>query len=158
MARELLVLWAGRHQRGPWQSLCADYQQRIARMMPVREQAIKVRATGDDLARRRAEGEALLAASPQPCWGIALDPRGEAISSEEWSRRLTRLRQEWPHAVVFYLGSDLGLDPAVLSAARQVLSFGPITLGHELARLVLHEQLYRALSIEAGINYHRTPL
>ena len=79
-------------------------------------------------------------------------------SSEQLAERLARLREEWPHPVAFVIGSDLGLDRAVLDAARFVLSFGPLTLTHELARVVLYEQLYRALTIEAGMSYHREPL
>jgi len=69
-----------------------------------------------------------------------------------------RWRAEWPHPVVFYLGSDLGLDPGIVESCRLNLAFGRITLPHALARLVLLEQLYRALSITAGIPYHRATL
>jgi 23S rRNA (pseudouridine1915-N3)-methyltransferase len=55
------------------------------------------------------------------------------------------------------IGSDLGLDRAVLNASRWTLSLGRLTLSHELARVVLYEQLFRALSIEAGMSYHREP-
>ncbi len=56
------------------------------------------------------------------------------------------------------IGSDLGLAEEVLRGVRESISLGPLTLPHELARLVLYEQLYRALSIGAGIKYHREPL
>jgi 23S rRNA (pseudouridine1915-N3)-methyltransferase len=79
-------------------------------------------------------------------------------SSEQLAERLARLKREWPHPVAFLIGSDLGLDRPVLDQARAVLSLGPLTLSHELARVVLYEQLYRALSIEAGMSYHREPL
>lgn len=59
--------------------------------------------------------------------------------------------------MVFLIGSDLGLDHSVLESARWTLSLGRLTLSHELARVVLYEQLYRALSIEAGMSYHRLP-
>jgi 23S rRNA (pseudouridine1915-N3)-methyltransferase len=78
------------------------------------------------------------------------------VSSVELARRLARLRREWPHSIAFLLGSDLGLDPRLVAGARWVLSLGPLTLGHELARLVVYEQLYRALCLDAGINYHRS--
>lgn len=162
MARELLICWAGRHRRDAWDRLCADYRRRIARWTPIREVAVKApfraRGAGQGKARRAAEGAALLAALPEPCWLVALDRRGEALSSEELARRLEALRHEWPHPVAFAIGSDLGLDPEVLESARLRLSLSALTLPHELARLVLHEQLYRALSIPAGIQYHRGPL
>ena len=101
--------------------------------------------------------QALVGALPQPSYCVALDSRGEALASPAFAERLGRLRREWPHPVVFLVGSDLGLDLALLPGVRWVLSFGPLTLSHELARLVLYEQLYRALSIEAGMSYHREP-
>ena len=155
--RELLILWAGRHQRRSWEELCARYRERIARSVPIRELAVKARggAGREGALRARAEGEAILAALPDPAWLIALDPRGKAMTSEAFAAELGRLRREWPHPVAFALGSDEGLAPAVVASARQVLSFGPMTLSHELARLVLYEQLFRALEIARGSRYHR---
>jgi 23S rRNA (pseudouridine1915-N3)-methyltransferase len=155
MGREFLILSAGRRHRGPWETICDDFRARIGKFAKVEDRRLKARTSGEAADRRRHEGKLLLEASPDPCWGIALDSDGPRYTSEAWSRHLVRLKRRWPHPVVFYLGSDVGLDPAVLEAGREVLSFGPMTLSHDLARAVLYEQLYRALSIEAGINYHR---
>ena len=157
MARELVVVWAGRHQRSNWEDLCASYRKRIARFATVRDVPVRARADAEDPQRQRIEGAALLAALPPSAWIFALDSRGETLSSQQLAERLSRLKEEWPHPVAFLIGSDLGLDRAVLEASRAVLSFGPMTLSHELARLVLYEQLFRALSIEAGMSYHREP-
>jgi len=155
MSREYLIVWAGRHQRRGWDEICDRYRKRIARVTPVRELPVKVRGNASDAERRRAEGEAILAALPDPAWLIALDAGGEALSSRRFADELTRLRRDWPHPVAFALGSDAGLDETVRTAARRVLSFGPMTLSHELARVVLYEQLYRVTSIQAGTGYHR---
>ncbi|HEV8578142.1 MAG TPA: 23S rRNA (pseudouridine(1915)-N(3))-methyltransferase RlmH [Thermoanaerobaculia bacterium] len=158
MGRELAVLWAGRHQRSNWEEICASYRRRIVHLAVVRDVPVRARAGADDPQRLRLEGQALLAALPPSAWSFALDSRGEMLTSEQLADRLARLRKEWPHPVAFLIGSDLGLDRPVLEAARAVLSLGPLTLSHELARLVLYEQLFRALSIEAGMSYHREPL
>jgi 23S rRNA (pseudouridine1915-N3)-methyltransferase len=158
VAREIAVLWAGRHQRSLWEEICDSYRRRIARLAPVRDVPVRARAAADDPQRRSAEGQALLAALPPSAWSFALDRRGEPLTSERFAERLARLREEWPHPVAFLIGSDLGLDRAVLESARAVLSLGPMTLSHELARVVLYEQLFRALSIAAGMSYHREPL
>lgn len=158
MGRELIVAWAGRHRRDAWDRLSRDYRERIGRWMPIREVVVKTKGTGPGKERMAAEGEALLAALPDPCWLVALDRRGTGLSTEELARRIGKLRREWPHPVAFALGSDLGLDPAVLERARLRLSLSALTLPHELARLLLYEQLYRVLSIHAGIQYHRGPL
>ncbi len=155
MARQLMILWAGRHQRAPWEALCSEYRTRIKRYAALSDQRIKVRAGGNDPARRRAEGRALEAALPEPCWTIALDVRGKMLSSEGLAAEIGRLADEWPHPVAFLIGSDLGLDAEVARRARRRLSLGPMILGHQLARLVLYEQLYRAISINRGIKYHR---
>jgi len=158
VARELAVVWAGRHQRSNWEEICASYRKRIARLATVRDVPVRARAAPDDPQRMKAEGAALLAAVPPSAWTFALDSRGEMLSSEQLAARLSRLKEEWPYPVAFLIGSDLGLDRAVLDGARAVLSLGPLTLSHELARVVLYEQLFRALSIEAGMSYHREPL
>jgi 23S rRNA (pseudouridine1915-N3)-methyltransferase len=158
MARKLIVMWAGRHRRDEWEHLCSRYRDRISNFIEISDVPVKTPKGGPDRVRIAAEGEALLAALPDPCWVVALDRRGKAPSSLELARKLETLQEEWPHPVAFLLGSDLGLSEEVLRGARERLSFGPLTLPHELARLVLYEQLYRALSIRAGIKYHREPL
>jgi 23S rRNA (pseudouridine1915-N3)-methyltransferase len=157
LSRELAILWAGRHQRSTWEDLCASYRRRMERLAPVRDLPVRARVGPNDPQRLRAEGQALLAALPPNAYPVALDSRGEALASGVFAERLGRLRGEWPHAIGFLIGSDLGLDAGVLGQARWVLSLGPLTLSHELARVVLYEQLYRALSIGAGMSYHREP-
>ncbi len=159
MGRELIVAWAGRHQRGEWERLCAGYRRRIRRLAPVRDLPVRARGNVGDARRRlRAEGEALLAALPDPCRIVAVDRRARARSSVDLAEWLAGVARDWPHPVAFLVGSDLGLSEEVLERARDGLSLGPLTLPHELARLVLYEQIYRALAIRAGIQYHREPL
>jgi 23S rRNA (pseudouridine1915-N3)-methyltransferase len=158
VARELVILWAGRHHRSGWEEICSSYRRRIAHMATIRDTPVRARASSEDPQRRRLEGQALLAALPRPSWPIALDSRGEIVDSTQLAERLARIKTEWPHPVAFVIGSDLGLDRAVTDEARWVLSLGRLTLSHELARVVLYEQLYRTLTIEAGMSYHREPL
>jgi 23S rRNA (pseudouridine1915-N3)-methyltransferase len=157
VARELVIAWAGRHQRSGWEEICASYRKRIERFLPVRDLPVRARAAAEDPQRKKAEGQALLAALPDPCWPIALDSRGDSVDSGQLAERLSRVKSEWPHPIAFLIGSDLGLDAPVVDSARWVLSLGRLTLSHELARVVLYEQLFRALSIEAGMSYHREP-
>jgi 23S rRNA (pseudouridine1915-N3)-methyltransferase len=157
MGREIVVLWAGRHQRDAWDALCGRYRQRIERFVPLRERAVKAGA-GAGPTRLAAEAAALRQALPPHAWSVALDRRARALSSPDLARWLSERSEAWPHPIVFLVGSDLGLDRDLVRECRTRLSFGPLTLPHELARLVLYEQLYRALSINAGIKYHRGPL
>jgi 23S rRNA (pseudouridine1915-N3)-methyltransferase len=158
MAREYRIVWAGRHRRDEWEGLCGRYRKRIESFRAIRDVPVRVPSGGEDSKRLVKEGRALLGALPEPCWSIALDRRGRTMSSRELATRLGRLNDDWPHPVAFLIGSDLGLSREVLTGCRETLSFGPMTLPHELARLLLYEQLYRALSINSGIKYHREPL
>ena len=158
MGRQIQILWAGRHERDEWEDLCGRYRKRILHYLPIEDRVVRTRLVRDPKARQRAESEALEQALPKSAWVVALDRRGRQMSSEHFSRWLQSLRSEWPHPVVFVLGSDLGLGDSFLERARERLSLGKMTLPHNLARLILYEQIYRALSITAGMQYHREPL
>ncbi len=86
---------------------------------------------------------------------IRLDERGEAWTSHDLSKRLARWRDAGEDAVSFVIGGADGTSPAVASAARHTISFGVQTWPHRLVRVLIAEQVYRALSIEAGSPYHR---
>lgn len=122
--------------------------------MVTREVVVRSRVAGG-AERLAAEGRAILAALPSPCRLVVLDRDAKPTSSEELARRLESWREEWPHPVVFAVGSDLGLANEVSKRSDWRLSFGPITLPHEMARLILWEQLYRAVAISSGSSYHR---
>lgn len=158
MSRELLVVWAGRHRRDNWDGLCGRYRARIARFVKLTEIPVRSRGNPEPERRLRTEGEAVIAAVPQHAWTVALDRQGKQRSSREIAVWLEKRLQEWPHPLAFLVGSDLGLDEAVRSSAREQFSLGSLTLPHELAKLVLYEQIYRGFCITAGIKYHREPL
>lgn len=155
MALEFRILWAGRRSPPDWERLCGDYRERIAAFHPIVEHPVRVRESGEDPGRLRREGEALVAAAPADGLWIGLDRRGKTFDSDAWAAEVARWRREWSRPVVFFLGSDLGLDEPLLGRCRLRLSLGPLTLPHALARLVALEQLYRALSRQSGFPYHR---
>jgi len=101
---------------------------------------------------KRAEGERLLGAVEGAGLVVALDEHGRRYDSVEFSRQLaTWMRSETP---TFVLGGAAGLSRPVLDRAGAVVSLSGLTLAHQLARIVLMEQLFRALKIEAGETYH----
>jgi 23S rRNA (pseudouridine1915-N3)-methyltransferase len=155
VALELRILWAGRRQPDAWEQLAAEYRRRIEAFHPILERPVRVPGRGDDPTRLRREGEALAAAAPADGYWVGLDRLGRALDSEALGRQVERWRREWSRPVAFFVGSDLGLDPALLARCRLRLSLGPLTLPHALARLVLLEQLYRSLTLGAGWPYHR---
>ncbi len=135
----------------------ADYLKRLRRFFPV--EVIEV--SEEDLNKGTSEevlaGEArkLLKRVPAGGYVVALDrEKGEPFTSEKLARQLNSLGLSGRSHIAFILGGPLGLSPEVLKAADAVVSLGPITLPHALARVVLLEQLYRAAKINRGEKYH----
>jgi 23S rRNA (pseudouridine1915-N3)-methyltransferase len=136
---------------------CDDYLKRLRRYFPV--EVVEVPEVDMNRHSREevlaAEGERLLKRLPAGAHVIALDrERGKPISSEELAQKLSALGVSGRSHVAFVLGGPLGLSPEVLQRADERLSLGDITLPHAVARIVLLEQLYRAVKIERGEKYH----
>ena len=87
---------------------------------------------------------------------VVLDERGRALTSEGFARRLGDFEARSTPGLDFVIGSDLGLDRDLVAAADWTLSLSPMTLPHQLARLLLWEQLFRATHILGGGGYHRS--
>lgn len=85
---------------------------------------------------------------------VLLDETGAALSTLEWAKFLKNMEQEGVREISFCVGSSLGFAPEVRRAARKTVSLGLQTLPHELARVVLGEQIYRAFSVNQGHPYH----
>ena len=85
---------------------------------------------------------------------VAFDSRGELATSEQFAHTLGRLRDGGAQRIVYAIGPANGWSAAALARAEQTVSFGRMTLPHELARAVMAEQVYRALTILAGHPYH----
>ncbi|MCA1738803.1 MAG: 23S rRNA (pseudouridine(1915)-N(3))-methyltransferase RlmH [Actinobacteria bacterium] len=136
---------------------CRDYLKRLRRYFPVDvvevpEEDLNRRTPGEVLT---AEAARLLRRVPAGAYVIALDrEKGEPLSSEKLARRLDSLGLSGRSHVAFVLGGPLGLAPEASKKADALVSLGPITLPHALARVVLLEQLYRAAKINRGEKYH----
>jgi 23S rRNA (pseudouridine1915-N3)-methyltransferase len=132
-----------------------DYLARLSRYLPVAEREAKEAGrAGNDAAQRREEGKRLTALVPPGCLVVALTRGGEAWSSAELARRLGRWRDEG-RDVALLVGGSTGLDDGLAAAAGHRWSLGALTLPHELARVVVLEQCYRAATILAGQKYHK---
>jgi len=105
-------------------------------------------------ARKAEEAKALRAALPEGVV-VMLDERGKSQSSEAFARQLERWRDDGRPAVSFVIGGADGLDPAFVAEADLTLSFSPLTWPHQMVRIMLGEQLYRATTILSGHPYHR---
>ncbi len=132
-----------------------DYESRAARYWPLDVHEIREeRATGGDGDTSRAREGFRLLDKAGTARIVACDPGGENYSSEEFSAWLQAEREK-DRDTAFVIGGAYGLSSDVLEKASMRISLAPWTLPHELARLVLAEQLYRAGSIVRGEPYHK---
>ena len=104
---------------------------------------------------KAAEAEAIRAALTDGGVLITCDERGELLSSRDIAARLERFKDRGERRVTFVIGGADGLDPDLRKMAAFSLAFGPQTWPHALVRVMLAEQMYRAVTILAGLPYHR---
>lgn len=126
--------------------LLADYIERCGRYVPCDSQLFDEEAAFLDwLSKQSGRG---------PAYAILLDSRGQQFSSEDFASRFGELRDSGSQRIVFAVGPADGWSAAGLQRASLLLSLGRMTLPHQLARVVVAEQVYRALTILAGHPYH----
>jgi 23S rRNA (pseudouridine1915-N3)-methyltransferase len=153
------ILALGRIRAGPERTLLDEYLSRATAsgralgLGPVTEREIEAPGGAD------AEADKLVAQIPKGAVCILLDEKGEAQPTRALSVRIARLRDEGARDLCFLIGGADGHGAAVRAAAEQgrwpSLAFGPQTWPHRLARVMLAEQIYRAISILGGAPYHR---
>ena len=134
----------------------AEYEARAARYWPMHISEVReepARSSSAELVRAR-EAERLLAVIPSGAHIVACELTGKAMTSEQFSAWLQQLRER-ARDVAIVIGGAFGLGTAVRERASSTLALAPWTLPHELARLVLAEQLYRAGAILKGEPYHK---
>ncbi|MDR6952434.1 23S rRNA (pseudouridine1915-N3)-methyltransferase [Ancylobacter sp. 3268] len=156
-----MIVAVGRLKAGPERELCARYIDRTAKgARALGLSGPDIVEIGESAARRpddrmAEEGAAILAALPEGAAVVALDPRGAQISSEEIAGDLAARRDRGTRALVLLIGGADGLSPPVRARADKLLAFGRATFPHQLVRVMLAEQLYRATTILAGHPYHK---
>ena len=158
---KISVFAVGRMKVGPEKELADRYFERFSKSGPAiglefsglvetpesraQNAAERKREEADRLNQHLAAGAAL----------ILLDERGKNISSQDFANRIAALRDNGKRAVVLAIGGPDGHDPSLRDAAELVLSFGTQTWPHQMVRIMLGEQLYRATTILSGHPYHR---
>jgi 23S rRNA (pseudouridine1915-N3)-methyltransferase len=131
---------------------CDLYVQRLAPLLPVTVTQIRPAAGDDGIS---AEGEAILRRVADGAVFWALDQTGKTITSHELARKLKSVEQAGSHKLVLAIGGANGLSHAVRTRADFIWSLSELTFLHEMARLIVLEQLYRAAKINRGEPYHR---
>ncbi len=149
----ILLLAVGRDRRGPAAELVETYLKRCPwRIEPVE---IPQRTQGDRPRRLAEEALKIRQALPEGAALIALDERGENLTSRDLAERIERFRDDGRPALAFIIGGADGLDPSLAERADLRVAFGQATWPHRLVKVMLAEQLYRASTISSGHPYHR---
>ncbi len=140
--------------RAPLDAAGQEYETRIARMADLRVDEVAAEAVQHGNAQVfRKEGERMRAKIVSDAHVVALDVRGRAPTSSEALVEWMGRRLESPRPTAFLIGGAIGLAPTLADTADERMSLGPLTLPHQLARVVLGEQVYRALADLAGHPY-----
>ena len=157
----LVVVSIGRLKQGPERELAERYRERfddIGRKLGFRGLEIHEipESRARDAATRMAEeAAAITAAIPDKSVLVALDERGDNLGSEAFAKHLGHWRDDTVANTVFAIGGADGLSPDLRRRAKLRIAFGSATWPHQMVRVMLREQIYRAATILAGHPYHR---
>lgn len=155
------VIAVGRLKPGPEKTIAGDYMTR-AEQLGRRCGISRVSVTefseaqaSSPAARMAEEGRLVAQALPAKVFSVVLDERGKALASEAFAELMRRQIDGGTADMAFLIGGPDGHAPAIREEASLLMSFGPMTWPHRLVRVMLFEQLYRALTIITGHPYHR---
>ena len=151
----------GRLKSGPERDLTARYVDRFKKAGAAigldfnRVVELPESRASNAAVRKREEADALTRQLPQDRTLVALDERGKALDSQAFAATLARWRDDGQRDLCIVIGGADGLDPEFLNQADATICFGKMTWPHQLVRIMVAEQLYRAVTILTGHPYHR---
>ncbi|HZZ17307.1 MAG TPA: 23S rRNA (pseudouridine(1915)-N(3))-methyltransferase RlmH, partial [Candidatus Sulfotelmatobacter sp.] len=151
---KIKIAWIGKTKEPAIQSLTDEYLKRISQYAHVDGQALRDEAALLLMFGRGSAGKANKTASSAKSALALMDSHGKKFSSEEFARFLGQYQDRNPLPLVFAVGPANGFTEAAHSVAQHTISLSTMTLPHELARVVLLEQIYRAFTILKGHPYH----
>lgn len=157
----ITVFAVGRLKAGPEKDLASRYLDRFAKAGPAvglelaKLIEIQESRASNPETRKREEASALEKALPENAILILLDERGKTLDSQAFSDAIGRYRDNGKRDMMLAIGGADGLDPEIRKKADLVLNLGTMTWPHQLVRILIAEQLYRAVTILSGHPYHR---
>jgi 23S rRNA (pseudouridine1915-N3)-methyltransferase len=147
------LVWVGKTKDRNWLALQNEYLQRLSHFVGC--EIVEVRDGGTQPDIRKVEGKRILEKVNQTSFVCLLDVQGRSLSSAELARELEKWQSAGHKEVSFVIGGADGVARDVAARANDVLSLSFLTFTHEMARVVLLEQLYRAFTIIKGFPYQR---
>lgn len=152
---KIVFIWVGKLKESFSKDGCAHYWKKLSRFFKLEEAVVKDGPSKlPTTERNKKEGEGILGKVKKGDVLIILDEHGERLTSRELAKRLRKWVDAPNQRPVFVIGGPFGLSDEVKQAARHAIRLSDMTLPHELARLVLLEQLYRAGTIHKNMPYH----
>ena len=152
---KLRILWLGKTGNSDLATVCEDFAARSNHFVGTEITELKELRIKEEQKKVELEGERLLSAIDNSAFVVALDPLGRAYTSGEFAGFLEKHMTENPRDLVFVVGGHAGLSDSVKKRANLLWSLSPLTYSHDLARTVLLEQIYRALTIIRNLPYAR---
>ncbi len=151
------IVAVGKLRNDHFRALTDEYVGRIGHYVPVEEIEVREsRITDQNVQKGLAEeADSLRSAASEGAVTVALDERGKELTSRQLARWVDDWMVSGRRYVSFFIGSANGLDPELRRGCQRRLALSKMTLPHEMARMMLAEQLYRAMSIIRGEPYHR---
>lgn len=152
---KITFLWVGKTRDARIRELEQEYMKRVSHYYTCDVTVSKPAEVGADSERIRREGSEIRAKLSKGAYTVALDPAGRELDSPGFSRFLSGMSDSARREVTFVIGGHLGLDPELLEGVDMRLALSRMTFPHELCRVMLLEQVYRACSIRSGTPYHK---
>jgi 23S rRNA (pseudouridine1915-N3)-methyltransferase len=154
----ITLIWPESSSEKDFAGAIDRYLKRVRHFFPIDVTEVPAgrgRQSQSDATIIRGQSARLLAAIPQKGTVVVLDERGQMLDSLKFAKWLERLTIDSPHGIHFVVGGDVGFDDSVRARADKLLSLSPMTLPHQVARVVLLEQIYRACTLMRNIRYHK---
>ncbi len=158
---KITILCVGKIRESYWEAAIAEYMKRLTRYCKPEIVQVADEKTPDDASDNlnrqilEKEGDRLLAKLPDDAYIITLEIGGTPLSSVAFSEKIQKLGVAGVSHICFVIGGSLGLDPRISKQADFKLSFSAMTFPHQLMRVILTEQIYRAYRIISGEPYHK---
>ena len=152
---KLILRWIGKTRNPHLAALVSDYQARVGGLVDLTLSEVKGVEFQDPVQAVQAEGRQLLRGLVRDDYLIAMDPRGQSLNTEKFAQLIADRREHSLKRLVFVIGGPDGLSQEVRSRSHRVISLSSMTFSHEIARLLLLEQIYRAFTLVHRIPYHK---